>query len=216
MEAKTIQRKKIRNRSFQINASGDFKKIVKKMEKAMAGDASREVRARIIESAYYIRDAVASNAPKAIYGDIIQGTPLEKFENRNSGFDVSLDSNMNANFELSLSTMRFSKSEYKGYNPIIGLLVSNYGRGPITASGGKKIPIPSDDGKTAYDHPVYGTGYNSMYADKKVKFVKSVAGVSGSFWIEAGVQGASAEARRILADKSDYKVKSTTNTYWRQ
>ena len=210
--------KKMKSRAFNIRSPGDLTAVAKKIEKMVATKSSAEVRSNIIDSAYFIRDHVARQAPKKTYENIIMGLPLEKYENKNSGFDVKLNSSMSNEFILKVSTANFSRGTYKNYNPAMGLLVSNYGRDAIQTSINNKIPIPDtkgeSDSKTPYNHPIYGTGYNNMYANKKVIFTTHVKAVSPSYWIESAVQEASGKANNILAGAKDYAKRKTTNMFW--
>ncbi len=210
--------KKIKNRGFKIKSPGDLSQVSKKIEKALATKSSAEVRSNIIDSAYFIRDHVASRAPKKVFEDIIMGLPLEKYENKNSGFDVKLDSSMSSEFILKVSTANFSRGTYLNYNPVAGLLVSNYGREAIDTDINNKIPIPDTKGmsnsKTPYDHPIYGTGYGGRYNNAKVVFTTHVDAVPASHWIEEAVEEASRKANNILAGKTDYSKRNTTNMFW--
>lgn len=215
MPTDALYKRKSINRSFEIKRPGDLTAVAKKIEKMVANESAKTVRSRIIDSAYLIRDTVADSAPKPIYTRIILGEPLERFENKNSGFDVSLNSGMNMSFELRLSTSRFSKGRFSGYNPMIGLLNSNYGRRAFTISGGgAPIPIDEVEGKKPYNHPTYGFGHNSMYEGKDVIFVKKIKGITGTNWIEEAVQKSSRKANNVLAGTTTYGKRRNLNRFW--
>lgn len=206
------------NRSFVIRSPGELTKVKKQILKTVANENAKQMRSKIIDSAYLIRDTVADNAPRPLYKRILMGEKLEKHENKNSGFDVKMEGSLNMSFQLQLSTSRFSKGTYKGWNPIIGLLNSNYGRKAITVSGasGNLIPIPTEDtdsGK-AYNHPRYGQGYGNRYKNSDVIFTDRVRAVQGTHWIEQGVNKASIKVNNIIAGRTTYGKRKTTNKYW--
>jgi len=201
-----------------IKSPGDTTKLFKEINKATANARSKVIRKRAIDTAYFIRDSIAKNAPKRVYEDIIMGTPLERHYNYNSGFDVDLSASGSFEFTLKLSTHRLSSKQYGGYNPMWGLLVSNYGRGPITTSRDNPMPIADtsnqSNSKIDYNHPVYGLGYNNRYAGEKVAFVTHVKGVQGTHWIEQALQSSTRKANNILAGKTKYENRDTKDTYW--
>ena len=193
-------------------------KILKEIEKTVAKQASKKVRKQIIDSAYLIRDTVADNAPNKTYKEILLGSPLERYYNYNSGFDVRLDRGMQARFVLKLSTDRFARGTYLGYNPIWGLIASNKGRDEKYIGKGK-VPVPMDKpknpkAKRPWNHPELGYGHKARYKERKVGFIDSIPGVKGTHWIEAGVLSASSKAANILGGRGTYTKRKTTETFW--
>lgn len=203
--------------SVEIRQPGNATKLFKEIEKVISQKKEVIIRKRAIQAAHLIRDSIAENAPRQLYTNILLGEPLERFYNRNSGYDVSLSSGAQFHFSLKLSTHRFSKGTYQGWNPIYGLLNSNYGRKQISSPDG--IPVAVYGGyrsrsKTKYNHPAYRFGHKGRYRGSVVVFPKTVREVSGTHWIEAAIDNSRGKINRILAGKLEYTKQKQKSRYW--
>lgn len=172
---------------------------------------------------------MANSAPNQIYKDVIMSLPLEKHTNYNSGYDVKIATGAKFEFFLKLSTEWYEKRmSYKGWNPVWGIIVSDRGRKSITVTrtivtkngtrtvGG--IPIPVDESRTStkdYDHPTRGRGYNDMYADSKVAFVKTLRAIQGTNWIRDAVENSKAEVIQALKSGDTKFLNMDTGTVYR-
>jgi hypothetical protein len=207
-----------RHVTVEIDDTGIKRKALRQIEKIIAEEREKEMRKRCIKAAHYVRDELADSAPKAVYKRILMGEPLERFYNKNTGYDIRMDSGAQFRFVLQLSTERFSGLQFKGWNPIWGLIVSSYGRAGIsyTRNGKGGIPIAvqsSRNSRKIYNHPRFGTGYRGRYRGMSVAFVDRVAPVTGNNWIDQAVNSASAGAYAILAGK-EYKPRKQLSKYW--
>lgn len=193
------------------------KEAFKEIEKLAAQKRAGDVRRRIIASAHYVRDHIIDAAPRESFKKLLLGMPVEKYEHYNSGFDMNISAGGQVSFYLMLSTGRFNKNKFQGYNPVWGLLVSAYGRKAIVASDPKHpIPIPVNllaaNGRE-YNHPKFGTGWGNRFAGMGVIFRKSVAAVEGTDWIDNAVKNAKTHAMRILGGKR-YKGYKAQESWW--
>lgn len=187
----------------------NIRSLGKKISKATAPVREKEMRRRCIAAAKLVRDAIADNAPTSLYTRILQSEKLEREYNKNPGYDAKMEAGAKFTFVLKLSTRRFPVSQYKGYNPVWGMIVSNYGRRAIDVQKPNAIPIPVDsrtsiwNGRTIknrpYNHPQYGTGYQGRYAGKFVRFTQHVDAVVGTNWIEEGMDNAMTGIRAIIS-----------------
>lgn len=204
--------------TVEISKPGTSTKIFKDIEKILAQEREKVIRQRAIQAAHFIRDEIANNAPRRLYREILLGEPLERFYNKNSGYDVKLDAGAQFEFVLKLSTNRFGKNKYSGWNPMWGLLNSNYGRRGFSVAGDSKIPVPDTEGRrrkgTKYHHPKYGYGYENRYKNTKVVMVDRVGPVTGTNWIEQAVESGRRKINNILGGKKDYTKKLKMKRFW--
>lgn len=180
-------------------------RAMREINRLIADERESLLRKRCIQAAQYVRDAVADNAPKPIFKQVLQSEKLERFYNKNPGYDLKMEAGARMTFVLELSTNRFSLSQFKGWNPVWGILVSNYGRGEINVQKPSAIPIPTMSvTKRLYEHPRFGYGYGNMYNGMYVKFTQHVDAVVGTHWIEDGVRTSYGKVGRILSGKEKY------------
>lgn len=191
--------------NYVLKKPAKHTKIFKEIERMLAEERASTVRRKAIETAHFMQKRIADSAPTPLYSKIINDLPLEKMESKNSGFDFEMNGRAEFSFALRISPRRYPLSQYKGYNPVWGLLVSNSGRPAIDVPKNHPIPIPIDgrSGKRfkAYCHPVYEYGYKNRYKGKKVVFVTHVDAVQGTRWIDKAVSETSKEAMRIFAGR---------------
>lgn len=206
---------------FSLRSPGKNTNTAKMIEKAIASLREREMRSRCIQAAYLARDAVAENAPKPMFTKLLYGEKMERFYNKNSGYDVRMDAGASFNFVLKMSTNRFATPHYRGYNPVWAMIVSDAGRRAIDVGLDTAIPVPTDvesyvatsggrwreKKNKPYDHPSFGMGYRNKYAGKYVQFTRHVDAVTGTGWIDAGLQGAATKINNIIAGKTTYRPK---------
>jgi hypothetical protein len=198
-------------------APNNYQGALKFVNREIASLSSKEIRQRSIDTAYMIRDRTANNAPTATYARIIKGLPLERHYNYNSGFDFDLKANASYGFTLKVSTDNFSKGVYQNYNPIYGLLNSNYGRRKLYSKPRHKFPIAVDrinQRGEKYNHPTMGHGYRGMYSRKEVLFVDTINPIIGTHWIERAVDSSKTKAKNILAGKTSYSKRTQKSLYW--
>lgn len=208
---------RVKRMEVPMSKAGIGKKLFKQFEKEIAKAREVEMRRRCIQAAKLIRDEIADSAPKPIYRDLLLGEPLERYYNKNSGYDVRMDAGARFTFVLKLSVNRFLGSQYRGWNPVFGLYVSNYGRAAIVAEEGSAIPIASDEpgnSRKLYDHPQFGTGWGGRYQGKYVNFVKHVSPVQGTHWIENAVVSATRRANNVLSGKTGYAKNRDIDRRW--
>jgi len=203
-------------KKFHISPN-NYEQALRRINKEVAGLSSKEIRQRSIDTAYMVRDRIADNAPTATYAKIIKGLPLERYYNYNSGFDFDLKANASYGFTLKLSTENFSKGTYLNYNPIYGLLNSNYGRRRMYSKPRHKFPIAVDcinQRGEKYNHPVFGHGYRGMYSNKEVLFLDKIDPIIGTHWIEKAVDSSKVKAGNIMSGKTFYSKRTKKSIYW--
>jgi len=186
-----------------------IKSLGKLISKATAPHREKEMRKRCVAAAKLARDAIADNAPNTLYMRLLHSEKLERYYNKNPGYDIKMEAGAKFTFVLQLSTNRFPASLYKGYNPVWGLIVSNYGRRAIDVQSPSAIPLPTDSPVSSrgtrtfknkpYNHPKYGTGYQGRYSGKFVMFTRHVDAVVGTHWIEEGLRNAATGMKNILS-----------------
>jgi hypothetical protein len=196
---------KARTFNYALKGPRKHSKIFKEIDRMLAQERVPMIRQKAIATAHYIQEELANNAPKPIYADIIRKLPVEKMENRNSGYDFTMSGNAEYTFSLRVSPRNYPLTKYKGYNPVWGLLVSDRGRGPIDADRKNPIPIPIDGGSgrkfKRYNHPEFGYSYQNRYKGRKVMFLTHVGGVVGSNWIGNTISNVRTQIFQIFAGR---------------
>lgn len=196
----------------RINISaGNFRGFGKAVNALVAKEREKVMRGRCIAAAKLARDAIADNAPSSLFTRLLQSEKLEREYNKNPGYDMKMEAGAKFSFVLKLSTNRFPASRFGNYNPVWGMIVSNYGRRAIDVAPPSAMPIPVDSSRDAkgrklkrYNHPRFGTGYNGMYSGRYVKFTTHVDAVQGTGWMEEGLRNAHYGIKAIL--KGDIAV----------
>ena len=196
-------------------SAGNFRGFGKKINAIVAGEREKVMRGRCIAAAKLARDSIADNAPSTLFMRLLHSEKLEREYNKNPGYDMKMEAGAKFSFVLKLSTNRFPKSQYGNYNPVWGMIVSNYGRRAIDVMPPNAMPIPVDFSKDSrgrklkrYMHPEYGTGYQGRYSGKFVYFATHVDAVAGTNWMEEGLRNAHNGIRGIL--KGDIEISRET------